>query len=327
MSTAVTNNKLLNRAIVSQIAWGSVVISIPICAWWYQSVQNRNRRLHEFEAQIAEKERFPQPQLAQDTYDYIISEKIQPGDVILFERRCENCVTPWSALACLASKYCLTNLNDKNDVGSIDQGRYHHIGLVVPGYKDSQRPFAPNTNLLLLEATPSGIVARDLKQRFLFSTSNILLLQLACPGEVRNKPIGQEDDEEEETAVTKSVNRTRDFVHRELEIFRDKWIAAGENNHYARLHSTATIGGALAYAVGLAGWIAKNAPTSPSAYLVLSGLQKAAAAPVSHEVDDKSVTPEHFLRDYRFSETHAVRLRPGWRFLAPIPIKQSSATG
>jgi hypothetical protein len=76
MSTALTNNTRLNRAIISQIAWGSVVISIPICPWWYQSVQNRNRRLHEFEEQIAEKERFPQPQLAQDTYDYIISEKI-----------------------------------------------------------------------------------------------------------------------------------------------------------------------------------------------------------------------------------------------------------
>jgi hypothetical protein len=184
MSTAVTNSKRVNRAILSQIAWGSVVVSIPICAWWYQSVQNRNKRLHEFEEQIAEKERFPQPQLAQDTYDYIISEKIQPGDVILFERRCENCVTPWSALACLTSKYCLTNLNDKDDVRSIDDGRYHHIGLVVPGYRNSQRHHDPNTNLLLLEATPSGIVARNLKQRFLFSTSNILLLQLTYLEEV-----------------------------------------------------------------------------------------------------------------------------------------------
>ena len=116
--------------------------------------------------------------------------------------------------------------------------------------------------------------------------------------------------------------RARDHVERQLTIFRDRYIQAAAQNKYHYLHSTVTLGGALAYQTGLQ--LYSRGPVSPAAFLVLTGLQQAAAAPSLNDVETRGVKPEDFLRDYRFTEKDAVRLRPGYRFLVPIPLKQGT---
>ena len=111
-------------------------------------------------------------------------------------------------------------------------------------------------------------------------------------------------------------------MDKELRIFRDTWIEASTKRNYQNIHSTVVLGGALSYGLGITDYIA--GPVCPAAYLTLSGLQKAAAAPSFNDMDNRKIKVEDYLRDYRFQEQNAVRLRPGWRFLSPIPIKDST---
>jgi hypothetical protein len=317
--------RLLQRKVYVQLLSGIGIIAIPISVWWYWSYQERTRTLEEYRTRV----KLP-PGAAGDTYDYMITEKIQAGDVLLFDRRCERCAaSPWAALACIISKQCLTSGKNGNDalIRSVDAGRYDHVGLVVPGYVRTRADAFDPTNLLLLEATASGIVARPLKERLELSASHsVLLLQLASPGEQRNRIVG--GDEETSSSQQILVARTRAHVERELKRFRDTWVPLGAQYHYQYLHSTLTLGGALAYGLGLyrQSLVPMQGPVSASAYLVLCGLQQAAAAPSITDVENRRIQPEDFLRDYRLTEEHAVRLRPGWRFLAPITLKQSSSS-
>jgi hypothetical protein len=331
--------RLLNRKVYLQFLGGIGVMSIPITVWWYWSDQERRTLLDDYRTRV----KLP-PGAAGDTYDYIITEKIQAGDVLLFDRKCERCASsPWAALACIMSKQILTGkVGNDNYIRSIDTGRYDHIGLVVPGYIKTRSDEYDPTNLLLLEATASGIVARPLKERLELSTSNsVLLLQLACPGEQRNRILDESSTASYGTNNNKNktnepnsqqilVTRTRAHVEKELKRYRDTWVQLGTQYKYQYLHSTLTLGGAVAYAVGLynihQSSLSMQGPVSASAYLVLSGLQQAAAAPSITEYENRTVKPEDFLRDYRLTEDHAVRLRPGWRFLAPITLKQASSS-
>lgn len=282
----------VGRRVLLQMLGGVTVISVPIGVWWYQAQADREELRSKFRHRI-------QIPGSSDTYDYLIAEKCQPGDVILFDRRCERCaVSPWAAAACFASKQF---------------GIYNHCGLIVPGYAKTKAEELDPINLLLLEATPSGIVARPLKDRLEQSTSHsILLLQVCSPGERRN------DDED----PPPSVLRTHQYVHRELSKFRDQWIAAGEKQGYRHFHSTVTMGGALAYTIGAQSLIA--GPVSPAAFLVLTGLQKAAVAMNTNEAENRTVLVSGFLRDYRKTDQNVVRLRPGYRFLPPITLKQGN---
>jgi hypothetical protein len=54
------------------------------------------------------------------------------------------------------------------------------------------------------------------------------------------------------------------------------WVALGEEKRCKRIQSTVGLGGAIAYGIGLQEFV--SGPTSPSAYLVLMGLHKAAAS-------------------------------------------------
>ena len=322
MSSSTLSARALRHKVLGKMAAGIGVVCVPVSVWWYWSVQERQTLQHR------ERTKMRLPNGVSDTYDYLISEKCQAGDVVLFDRRCERCVTPWAALACAVSKMCLTNttINDRN-IRSVDSGRYDHAGLIVPGYTDKKRrgdSYDDTTNLLLLEATPQGIVARPLKERLEQSTAHsVLLLQLCSPGEQRNGVGGSSYGEKQQETITstqKAVQRARDHVERELATFRDRYIQAAVDNNYQYLHSTVTLGGALAYQCGLQPY--SRGPVSPAAFLVLTGLQKAAAAPSLNDAETRAVKGEDFLRDHRFTERDAVRLRPGWRFLAPIPLKQ-----
>lgn len=189
------------------------------------------------------------------------------------------------------------------------------LGLVVPGYVKARQDAFDPSNLLLLEATPSGIVARSLKTRLEHTQSrSMVLLQLCSPGEKRNV----ENDYDQGL----TVERNRQYLEQQLTTFRDRWIAVGQEKRYDRFHSTVTLGGALVYGLGLQDYV--SGPVSPSAYLVLLGLQKAAVAQNITEKENLRVKPEDFLRDYRFEEKNSVRLRPGYRFLAPITLRETS---
>jgi hypothetical protein len=321
--------RLINRKVYIQLLGGIGIISIPISIWWYWSKQERHQLLEEYRTRV----KLPPSAGSSDTYDYLITEKIQPGDVILFDRRCERCASsPWSALACIVSKQLLSGKSgNDNYIRSIDTGRYNHIGLVVPGYIRTRSDEYDPLNLLLLEATPGGIVARPLKERLELSTAHsVILLQLASPGEQRNKIVDNPTDSQSSQQIL--VARTREHVVKELKRYRDTWVSLGTQYNYQYLHSTLTIGGAITYALGLyeifqsSSTFSIKGPVSPSAYFVLSALQQAAAAPSITDQENFKIKPEDFLRDYRLTEKNAVRLRPGWRFLAPITLKQSSTS-
>lgn len=199
----------------------------------------------------------------------------------------------------------------------------------MPGFVRTRHDEFDPTNLMLLEATPKGIVARPLKDRLERSSSRtILLLQLSCPGEVRKQTTDDDDDDEDgenskADPVRVSVIRTRQHVERELEKFRDKWLELGEQKGYKWIHSTVALGGAVVYGMGMQDYVISTGPVSPSAFVVLSALQSAAAAQNIRQKENLQVKPEDFLRD-RFAERNALQLRPGWRFLAPISLKETS---
>jgi hypothetical protein len=185
---------------------------------------------------------------------------------------------------------------------------------VVPGYANSKKEELDASNLLLLEATAGeGIVVRPLLTRLEMSRSrSVILLPLAIPGERRN------DQFFEPTPTTEASEL---LVQKKLEEFRDKWVQVSKEKDYRNAHSILGLVGAMAYAIG---YHTRNpGPTSPSAWLVTMALTH---CKVAQNVTDRSIKeakPEDFLRDYRFQDQNVIRLRPGWRFLAPISFRES----
>jgi hypothetical protein len=187
-------------------------------------------------------------------------------------------------------------------------------GIVVPGYSKNKSEELDASNLLFLEATAGeGIVVRPLKTRLEMSRSrSVILLPLALPGERRN------DQFFEPTANTIATER---IVRKRLEEFRDKWLELSKTKNYKRAHSTLGFMGALAYAFGYHPHYA--GPVSPSAWLVTMALQDSKIAQNVTERTIKEAKVEDFLRDYRFQDHDVIRLRPGWRFLAPVSFRET----
>ena len=188
------------------------------------------------------------------------------------------------------------------------------VGIVVPGYVTNKGDEYDPSNLLLLEATAGeGIVARPLLTRLEMSESrSVVLLPLALPGERRNDQFYE---------PTTSVVATEKVVHKKLEDFRDSWVQTSHQMNYKKAHSTLGLVGALAYAFG---YHTQNAgPTSPSAWLVTKALTDSKIAQNVTERTIKESKVEDFLRDYRFQDHDVIRLRPGWRFLAPVSFRET----
>ena len=99
------------------------------------------------------------------TIDDLMVEKCQPGDVVLFDRRCECCAGGASAaMACLLGKAMLCE--EEDGTRSVERGSYEHCGIVVPGQSTAPGAEHDPSNLSLLEATSgSGIVCRPLLAR------------------------------------------------------------------------------------------------------------------------------------------------------------------
>ena len=179
---------LLRRKVWKHFGLGAILVAVPIGTWWYWSLSQRRTVHEQVQKTFESREQLPVAFRAQDTFDYLISNKMKAGDLLLFDRKCERCSSsPWAMISCFVSKTLLTNIggrNNPNYVRTVAHGEFDHVGIIVPGYIKNKKDLYDETNLLLMEATPSGIVARPLKERIEFSASrSILLLQLNCPGE------------------------------------------------------------------------------------------------------------------------------------------------
>lgn len=185
---------------------------------------------------------------------------------------------------------------------------------MVPGYNIQKGDEYDPSNLLLLEATAGdGMVARPLQTRLEMSESrSVILLPLVLPGERRNDPFYE---------PTSSVSATEAIVRKKLEEFRDRWVKTSQDMNYKRIHSTLGFVGALAYACGVH---THNAgPTSPAAWFVTQALTEAKIAQTITDRTTKEAKVEDFLRDYRFQDHDVIRLRPGWRFIAPVSFRET----
>lgn len=250
-------------------------------------------------------------------------EKCQPGDVILFDRRCECCASGFSAaLGCLLGKTLLCD--EEDGTRSVERGSYEHCGIVVPGLSDAPGAQHDPSNLCLLEATSgSGIVCRPLLTRLEMSRSrSVVLLPLSCPGEHRQQDaVGEFDDESGLSEKTKLLKaQTRHCLSK----FRDKWLKDSELNRYSDSHSYLSIMGTLLYLTNI--YPSFPIPVSPSAWLVVSALQECGAAMKLNEKQAQQTRVEDFTRDGRFFEKDSVRLRPGWKFLSPVAMRETSVS-
>lgn len=283
------------------------VPAVPVLFWWKMAVDDRAERAEEVRTKV----RIPNVQ----TIDDLMVEKCKPGDVLLFDRRCHKCADgPMAAFSCLVARGLLCS-EDKGAARSVEIGKFDHCGIVVPGDAENSAQAADPSNLLLLEATASeGVVARPLLTRLEMSQSrSVLLLPISSPGERRN------DDDYE---PSKKNERLQKHLIRNLNAFRSKWVEESKKQNYASGHSTLGIFGALGYTMNLQ---KRNpAPVSPSAWLAVSALQEAGAAQNISGTTAHETRVEDFLRDYRFNETDTVRLRPGWKFLAPVIVRETS---
>ena len=146
----------------------------------------------------------------------------------------------------------------------------------------------------------------------------MILLPLTCPNERRHAIDYDEEEENEKTTFLKHQ------THDELVKFREKWLADSRAQNYQAQHSTLSIMGALLYATGL--YPTFPVPISPAAWLVVAALQECGAAMKLNEKQAQQTRVEDFTRDGRFFEKDTVRLRPGWKFLSPVVMRETSVS-
>jgi len=316
--------------IAARLAGTFIILpSIPIGIWWYQALEERKQHAHSVETRV----RIPNVQ----TLDEIIIEKIQPGDLLLFDRKCDKCASgPLSAAACILAKASICGQSHHTSEGS----QFDHVGIVVPG--NITKSYDEGSDLLLLETTPNGIVARPLLARLEMTRSRtVLLIPLAAPLETNrrkkfdslsssdyqydgdkdntSKVVGKINNSEEENEKTA---RAKFHVRKQLSKFRDTALKSSDKLHYPKYHSLIAISGALAYALGLNE--RSPSPISPSAWFVVTALQEAGIAMKVEKRAALDAKPEDFLRDHRFYEKDVIRLRPGWKFLPPVILRETS---
>ena len=286
---------------------GAIVLlpSIPLTYWTYWSRDERDRHL------VVVKEKHANKVPNVQTIDDVLMEHVLPGDVLLFDRRCQFCQSPLAALACLLGRKFVSNSNSDGD----GVGNFDHVGIVVPNPEEAEHG-AP----YLLEYTPQqGVVARPLLERVEYSRSrSVLLLPLSLPGERRDP-----SNEDDHHAVTEQSTIIRDKMNQRLYQFHDGSIRNSQTNGFANMHSTLSIFGALAYAIGIHEKF-NFLPVNPSAFFAASALQEAGVALNVEQRSALNAKSEDFLRDHRFQEEDCIRLRPGFKFMRPLAIRENN---
>jgi len=181
---------------------------------------------------------------------------------------------------------------------------------------------------VLFRSTASGIVAHPILTRLEMSRSRtVLLLPLCAPGELRRRDFNlTREVDDHPTAANwneeEKIQQVKAHVRKQLIKFRDANLRISQKYNYQNYHSLIGLSGCICYALGLSD--KSPSPANPSAWLVVSALQSAG---VAMHVDGRSeldAKPEDFLRDYRFHEKNSIRLRPGFKFLPPIALRETS---
>ena len=114
-----TNPK--NVRTLKKMAGGVVVSSVPVVIWWQWAIKEREQRTEDVRTKV----RVPNVQ----TIDDIMIERCRPGDVLLFDRRWENCASgPMAALVCMLGRKLLC-FDDPNKVEN--EGKFDHCGTLV----------------------------------------------------------------------------------------------------------------------------------------------------------------------------------------------------
>lgn len=115
MASASTARKVMTR-----MAAVVIVPTVPVLAWWQSAKSQRA----EWEEQVRTKVRVPNVQ----TVDDLLVETCQPGDVIVFDRRCDKCAAgPAAAMACVLEKAVLCR-DDKTQTRTVEVGKFDHCG-------------------------------------------------------------------------------------------------------------------------------------------------------------------------------------------------------
>jgi hypothetical protein len=194
-------------------------------------------------------------------------------------------------------------------------------GIVVPGLSTAKGQHHDPSNLCLLEATSgAGITCRPLLTRLEMSRSrSVILLPLSCPGERRY----ESDDDDDGGGLSEQTKFLKQQTQNELVKFRDKWLNDSRTQQYESQHSYLSLMGTMLYRTGL--YATFPIPISPSAWLVVSALQECGAAMKLNEKQSQETKVEDFTRDGRFFEKDTVRLRPGWKFLGPVILRETSS--
>lgn len=152
---------------------------------------------------------------------------------------------------------------------------------------------------------------------------SVILLPLSCPGERRYEVVDDDDG-----TSTKSMSEKTKFLkqqtYNQLTSFRDKWLSDSQTQNYQNQHTYLSIMGSFLYLTKL--YPTFPIPISPSAWLVVSALQECGAAEKINERIGKETKVENFTRDGRFYEKESVRLRPGWKFLCPVVMRETSVS-
>jgi hypothetical protein len=111
----ITRLKVLGR-----MAAVVVLPSVPVLVWWKYARDDRLAHTKEVETKV----RVPNVQ----TIDDMLVEKCQPGDVILFDRRCQKCASgPVAALSCFMGRSLLCK-HDGKTMRAVQAGAYDHCG-------------------------------------------------------------------------------------------------------------------------------------------------------------------------------------------------------
>ena len=292
-----SNLKILGKNVILLVG----VPSIPT-AIWYKNAQDE-REKHALS--VKHKVRIPNVQ----TVDDIMIDKCLPGDVVLFDRRCYKCAaSPLAALSCTINKKALCNITSSmNYHRAVEAGNYDHVGVIVPGRNE----FDP---LEILEATPSGIVSRPLLTRIEMSQSRtITVLPMSIPTERNYRQEGE---------MSPQTRSARDRIDKELSRFRDLMVQTSIDKNYSHTHSLLAIIGAITYYLGLSG--ASPLPSSPQAWLAVSALQHVG---IAEHITGKEATEakvEDFLHNSNYQEKDVIHLRPGYKFLRPVTMRDSS---
>jgi hypothetical protein len=325
MASANASKKILPFLLT--LSTTAAVPTVPTLAWWYWATQERAAWESE-ENQYT----FRSASTSIETIDDQIVDKMRPGDLIFFNRKCHLCSSsPFSALSCYAAKYLIgANASGITDASQV----FEHVAIVVE---------KKHNGAVMLEACDNGdgLVKREVTDALCLDMSkSVQLVRLLAPGE-RRTPIsiganGIDDDDSDSDGNNANGNSTtssasspvigiaaankskqaKEKLAFDLQMFANKVVEEGKSIDYASLHNSMGLVGAIRKALRMDAYYFAGNPHSPSAWLVIHALQEAGAA---------TKTTMDLAQDATVDDLYANSreiLRTGWRLEKPVSLRE-----